>query len=361
MADGSRVASILARRAVFLAIALVLIMLLTAAIIGATGYDQKILRAIIETEIQAYRQQLIQQHVSTAKIMELVEQRRKMLEEIFGLNKPWTERLVPMAIRALFLDLGYVQSEEVANVVGGQLPMSVRYAILTVLPRTIIMLTVAEIICTIIALRLAPLIAYKRGSILDKAVIGYAAVMNALPVWWLGILFILVFGFYLGIAPTDYRAVISYINGFWKDPVGSTLGILYYAWLPVTTVVIALLGSWLYSVRAIAIRVVTEDYVTTAYAKGLPDDLIVKRYVLRVIAGPVLTIVILSLAGSIGGFIITESVFDWPGMGSLYWAAISSGDAPTILGLVYITTLVYIIGRFILEVLYVALDPRVRL
>ena len=127
------------------------------------------------------------------------------------------------------------------------------------------------------------------------------------------------------------------------------------------TVVVAILGSWLYSVRAIAIRVVTEDYVTTAYAKGLPDKLIVRRYILRVIAGPVLTIVILSLAGSIGGYIITESVFDWPGMGSLYWAAISSGDAPTILGLVYITTLVYIIARFILEVLYVTLDPRVRL
>ena len=361
MADVSRVAGVLIRRAVFLTIALVLIMFLTAAIIGATGYDQKILRAIIETEIQAYRQQLIQQHISTAKIMELVEQRRQMLEEIYGLNKPWTERLIPMAIRALFLDLGHVTSEEVANVVGGQLPMSVRYAILAVLPRTVIMLTVSYIICTVIALRLAPLIAYKRGSLLDKAVISYAAVMNALPVWWLGILFIMIFGFYLNVAPTDYRAVISYINNFWKDPVENTIGLLYYAWLPIVTVVVAILGSWLYSVRAIAIRVVTEDYVTTAYAKGLPDKLIVRRYILRVIAGPVLTIVILSLAGSIGGYIITESVFDWPGMGSLYWAAISSGDAPTILGLVYITTLVYIIARFILEVLYVTLDPRVRL
>ncbi len=335
-------------------------MLLTAVIIGATGYDVKILKAIIENEIRAYRQQLVQQQITGANLTKLIEERRKLLEEIYGVNKPWTERVLPMAFRALVLDLGYVNSEEVANIVGEQLPLSVREAILIVLPRTVIMLTIAQVICTLIALRLAPLIAYKRGSLLDRAAIGYAAVMNALPVWWLGIVFIFVFGYHLGVAPTNYRAVIKYINSFFEDPLGSLAGLVEYSWLPVLTVVIALLGSWLYSVRAIAIRVVSEDYVTVAYAKGLPDKLIVRRYVLRVIAGPVVTIVALSLAGSIGGFIITESVFDWPGMGSLYWAAISTGDAPTILGLVYVTTLVYVVARFILEVLYVVLDPRVR-
>jgi peptide/nickel transport system permease protein len=356
----SRIAHVLARRALFLTIALILIMLLTAVIIGATGYDLKILKAIVETELQAYRQQLIAQQVTGVNLTKLLEERRKLLEEIYGINKPWTERVLPLAIRALVLDLGYVNSEEVANIVGEQLPLSVKDAILIVLPRTIIMLTIAQIICTVIALRLAPLIAYKRGSLLDRAAIGYAAVMNALPVWWLGIVFIFLFGYYLRLAPTSYRAVIKYINSFYEDPVAAMTGIIEYSWLPILTVVIAILGSWLYSVRAIAIRVVSEDYVTVAYAKGLPDKLIVRRYVLRVIAGPVVTIVALSLAGSIGGFIITESVFDWPGMGSLYWAAISTGDAPTILGLVYITTLVYIVARFILEVLYVALDPRVR-
>lgn len=357
----ARVASVLVKRGIFLAFSLVVIMLLTAVILGATGYDEKILRAMVISELQAYRQELQRQNIPQEDLQKLVEQRRAELEEIYGLNKPWYERVLPMAFRALVLDLGYVKSKEVANIVGEQPPLTVRDAILITLPRTVIMLTVAEIICALIAIRIAPLIAYKRGSLLDKAAITYAAFMNALPLWWLALIAIFVFGYHLRIAPTDYRAVVAYINNFWDDPVGSLKGILYYSWLPITVVVIGLLGSWLYGVRAIALRVVGEDYVAVARAKGIPEKLVVKRYILRVIAGPVATIIILGLAGSISGFIITESIFEWPGMGSLYYAAIMSADAPTIIGLVYITTLVYIVARFILEVLYVMLDPRVRL
>ncbi len=355
-----RTASVLARRAVFLAIALVLIMILTAVIIGASGYDEEVLRAIIGTELQAYRQSLQRQNIPATKIQQLVEQRKQELIHLYGLDKPWTARVLPMAWRALKLDLGYVKSRAVADVVGKQLPLTVKDAILTVLPRTLVMLTVAELICAAIALRLAPLIAYKRGSLLDKSVIAYAAFTNALPLWWLALIAVFVFGYELRIAPTDYRIIIKYINEFTSNPVDAIRGIIEVSWLPVTVVVIGLLGGWLYGIRAIAIRVVNEDYVYVAKAKGVPEELVVKRYILRVILGPVLTIVILALAGSIGGFIITESVFDWPGMGSLYYAAIESGDAPTLIGLIYITTLVYILARFLLEVIYILVDPRVR-
>ncbi|MET1128383.1 MAG: ABC transporter permease [Thermoproteota archaeon] len=356
----SRVLSVLARRAIMLGLALVVVMLLTAVILGASGYDEKVLKAIVTTELQAYIQQLRQQNIPSEKISELVQQRKALLEEIYGLNKQWYERVLPLAVRALILDLGYVKSTEVANIVGAQPPLKVRDAVLIVLPRTVIMLTVAELIVAVIALRLAPLIAYRRGSLLDKAAITYAAVMNALPIWWLALIAIFLLGYYAKIAPTNYRAVISYINNFWDQFPSSLVGILYYAWLPILVVVIGILGGWLYGVRAIAIRVVSEDFVTVARAKGVPENIVVRKYILRVIAGPVATIVILGLAGSIGGFIITESVFDWPGMGSLYYAAITTADAPTILGLVYLTTVVYVVARFILEVLYVVLDPRVR-
>ncbi len=355
-----RTASILARRALFLTIALVLIMILTAVIIGASGYDVQVLRAIIGSELQAYRQSLQRQNIPAIEIQKLVEQRKQELIRLYGLNKPWEERVLPMAWRALKLDLGYVRSQAVANVVGQQLPLTVKDAILTVLPRTLVMLTVAELICAAIALKLAPLIAYKRGSLLDKAVIAYAAFTNALPLWWLAIIALFVFGYELHIAPTNYHIIIKYINEFTSNPLAAIKGIIEVSWLPVTVIVIGILGGWLYGIRAIAIRVVNEDYVYVAKAKGVPEDLVVKRYILRVILGPVLTIVILALAGSIGGIIITESVFNWPGMGSLYYAAIVSGDAPTLLGLVYITTLVYILARFLLEVIYILVDPRVR-
>ncbi|MEM4434346.1 MAG: ABC transporter permease subunit, partial [Thermosphaera sp.] len=91
-----------------------------------------------------------------------------------------------------------------------------------------------------------------------------------------------------------------------------------------------------------------------------PERDIARKYILRVAISPVLTSVILSLAYSLGGYIITESVFDWPGMGSLYYAALTTGDTPTVIGLFVVTVGVYVIARFILEILYIVLDPRVR-
>jgi peptide/nickel transport system permease protein len=221
----------------------------------------------------------------------------------------------------------------------------------------------------LIAIPLGPFIAYRRGSTLDKGIITYAAITNAFPVWWIAMLAIALVGFYLGVAPTSYRPIAKLISDFTSnllslDVTGLAVvfkNLLYYSYLPILVVTFSHLGGWLYSARAVAIRVVSEDYVMAAKARGLSEGRVVRRYVMRVIAGPILTFVILGLAGSIGGYIITETVFDWPGMGLLYYVSIAAGDSPMVLALVYVTTLVYIAARFILEILYVILDPRVKL
>lgn len=355
-----RLAVILARRAVFLGISLVVVVLLTAVIIGATGYDKQIWEAVINAKLREYQLRLQRSGYSGVELNKILQEYKMNLTKQYGLDKPWWERVMPLALHTLMLDLGVTLKREIATIAGLQYPAPVGAVILAVLPRTVIMLTVAEIICAAIALALAPLIAYKRGSLLDKAVLTYAALFHAIPVWWLAMVAIYVFGFKLGIAPTDYRPVIDAIDNFLRDPLGSFYDLLYYAYLPILVVTISLLGSWLYSIRAMAIRVVSEDYVTAAKAKGLPDHLIARRYILRVIAAPVATYVILALAGSLGGYIITEAVFDWPGMGTLYYVSITLGDIPTLFGLIYVTTLVYVVARFILEVLQVILDPRIR-
>jgi peptide/nickel transport system permease protein len=86
-----------------------------------------------------------------------------------------------------------------------------------------------------------------------------------------------------------------------------------------------------------------------------------RRYILRPSLPPILTNLILSLAFSISGYIITERVFNWPGMGSLFYNAIRALDEPVIFALTYIFTLVYIVARFVLEMLYIVVDPRIRL
>lgn len=298
--------------------------------------------------------------VVQAEVDRLVEIYRQQRRATYKLDEPWYVRMIPLAINTLKLDLGEVTGDSVPNVAGKPKPLSVAEAINLTLPRTILMITIAQAICAAIALLVGPYIAYKHGSLADRVTVSYAALTNAIPIWWLGMVFIFVFGYELGIFPTNYRGVITAIKNFGKDPITNFKEILWYATLPIITIIITVLGSWLYSVRAMLLRVVREDFVTVAKAKGLPEKLIQRRHVLRTAAPPVLTSVILALASSIGGYIITESIFDWPGMGSLYFAAIMDSDVPTILGLTYMLTLVYIVARFILEVLYIVLDPRVR-
>ncbi|HDJ83655.1 MAG TPA: ABC transporter permease [Desulfurococcaceae archaeon] len=351
------VGTILLRRGIILIFVLIAILFLTAIIIGASGYDTIILKAIVQQQIQAYKQAIQRRlvNITEEEFTRMIEEYQATLEKSYGLDKPWYERVLPNVYRILTLNLGNATSEDVCQVGGLTWPCKVADVVMATLPRTIIMITVAELICAAIALPIGPWIAYRRGSIADRIVVGYAALFNAVPVWWLGLVFIYVFSYNLGIAPTNFRGIISAIKE------GSLVEILRYAWLPIVVVVIAFLGGWLYYTRSMVLRVITEDFVMVARAKGLPERLVVRRHIVRVAAPPIVTYTVLALASSIGGFIITESVFDWPGMGTLYYTAIMVGDANTLIALIFITTVVYIAARFVLEILYVLLDPRVRL
>jgi len=357
-------------RAVTLSVTLVLVLIMTAIIVGATGYDRVILSAIIREEVRQYREELTRpgSELPREEVERLVAEYREYLIRAYGLDKPWYQRSLSLIPKVIVLDL-HVSQAEVAGVVGLSPPVKVGDAIAVALPRTIVMITIAYIVSALIAIPLGPFIAYRRGSTLDKGIITYAAITNAFPTWWIAMLAIALVGFYLGVAPTSYRPIAKLISDFTSNLLSLDVAglavvfkdILYYSYLPILVVTFATLGGWLYSARAVAIRVVSEDYVMAAKARGLSEGRVVRRYVMRVIAGPILTFVILGLAGSIGGYIITETVFDWPGMGLLYYVSIAAGDSPMVLALVYVTTLVYIAARFILEVLYVILDPRVKL
>ncbi len=353
------VGTVLLRRAIALTVALIVVVIITSLIITASGYDEMIYKAIINTQVRAYQRMLQQRHVVNAT--QAIEKYKEMLIRIYGLNQPPLVRAFYHVRDILTLNLGYTQMEDTCDIAGVPFPAPVSEVILVTLPRTIIMITVSMLICAAIALPIGPLIAYRRGGYLDKFIISYAAVFNAIPVWWLAMVFIVLTGFIAKIAPTDYRIILAILNSFWQDPLHNFVKLLWCSYVPIIVVVISFLGSWFYNVRAMVMRVVSEDFVMVAKAKGLSDKEVARRHILRAALPAVLTYTILSLAGSIGGFIITESVFDWPGMGMLYYTAIVTGDSAVLLGLVFITTLVYVVARFILEVLYILVDPRVRL
>uniref|UniRef100_A0A7J2U6C0 ABC transporter permease n=1 Tax=Ignisphaera aggregans TaxID=334771 RepID=A0A7J2U6C0_9CREN len=361
---------IIMRRAVFLALALIIAVFLTGFIIGATGYVDNVVKAIINEEVRAYRQALSKMpNVNQSYVDKLTRSYQQMLVRTYGLDKPWIYRIIPLVYSTLIFKFGDVQQTSVAEVAGFQLPAKASDVILACLPRTIVMITVAELITIVLALLIAPRITFKIGSLADRIAVIYAALTNAIPVWWLALVMIFIFSYRLGVAPQQFRGVIkvlstmssAFMAGNAVSFFSSFGNLLSYVWLPILTIVITLLGPWIYSTRAMLLRMVREDFVLAAVARGLPQKVVLRKYILRPALSPIMTSVLLGLAGTLGGYIITESVFDWPGMGTLYYQAIASGDPATILGLTYILTLVYVVARFILEVLYVALDPRVRL
>ncbi len=145
-----------------------------------------------------------------------------------------------------------------------------------------------------------------------------------------------------------------------EDPIAYALDVMYHLALPLITFVFVNFGGWSYATRSIVLNVLTEDFVNTARAKGLPERKILYGHVLRSASPPIVTSTTLAILGSIGGAIITEAVFNWPGLGRLFYVAILNGDMPVVLGLTYISTFLYVFAVLVLDFVYMILDPRVR-
>lgn len=338
-------------KALTLLVVLLGVLMLTAATIGATGISDKILNAMLNEELRSIRQQLSTQITDPDKLNTAMREIKSELIVAYGLDKPWYYRMPDMILRILVLNLG--NSKSVQSFTGS---IKISDIIMERLPNTIILMVTVLIINFLLGLVIGVKVATKPGSLLDRFTSLYSAISYALPTWWLGMLMILTFAFYIRIFPPQgmYSAPPP------TDPVGRFADLLWHACLPILTLVIALSGSWIYITRSIVITTAQEDFVTAARAKGLPERLVLWRYIIRVAAPPILTNLILGLAAYLGGAILTETVFGWPGMGRLYYEAIMSADEALILALTYVFTLTYVVGRFILEVLYIILDPRVR-
>lgn len=341
----------LAIKGLTLMVVLIGVLLFTVLIIGASGLSDKILNSIMNEELRGIRQQLATQIRDPEELNRAIEGVKQDLIKAYGLDMPWYARIPSMVLRIMTLDLG--SAREVQTFTGSN---RISDIILERVPNTILLMTSALIVNFALGLFFGPRVALRQGTKIDRIVSLYSAISYALPTWWLGMLMILFFSFQLKLFPFGgmYSAPPP------EDSLMRFLDLLWHVSLPLITLVLALSGSWVYITRSIVLSVAQEDFVNVARVKGLPEDLVRRRYIVRVAAPPILTNVMLGLAGSIAGAILTEIVFDWPGMGSLYYKAVMSIDESLILALTYVFTLIYVLARFVLEVLYVVLDPRVR-
>jgi peptide/nickel transport system permease protein len=222
------------------------------------------------------------------------------------------------------------------------------------IPRTVLLFTTATIIISIIGIFLGALAGSKVGSVIDRITSMFAVVSSSFPVWWIGMLMIFLFAFVYHIFPA--RATPSILP---TEP-DYIIALLYHMALPLITIVMIGFGAWAYLVRNFMVGTLQEDFITAKKAIGIDKKKIIYKHALKNAAPPIVTILALSLSGSLGGAIITEAVFDWPGMGRLYFEAISVMDLPIIIGATYVLTVLFLISILVADLLYGYFDPRVK-
>ncbi|MDE1725115.1 MAG: ABC transporter permease [Thaumarchaeota archaeon] len=268
-----------------------------------------------------------------------------------GLDQPWysPQRIGLSMYKILTLDFGHAKF-----LTSDSGSSDVKDIILEKLPRTILLFTTATVIVSVFGIFLGMIAASKVNSVLDKITSGFAIVSSSFPVWWIGVLMIFVFAFLYPIFPARATPDVPV-----TDP-GYLGSLLYHMILPMITLVIVGFGSWAYLVRNFLIGILQEDFIWAKRSVGIDEKDILYSHALKNAAPPIVTILALSLSGSLGGAIITEAVFDWPGMGRLYFEAISVLDLPVIIGETYVLTAFFLVSVFISDVLYGYFDPRVR-
>jgi peptide/nickel transport system permease protein len=220
-----------------------------------------------------------------------------------------------------------------------------------------------------IAILLGVLSALKRYSFFDQAATVFAYIGVAMPTFWLGIMLILIFGASLKWLPVSgmVDARLSppfgsdqYWIYFGKQPVTAVIDIIRHLILPVITLVVISVAGDSRFVRASMLEALSQDYVRTARAKGLPRRVVVFRHALRNALLPVVTNIGLEIPFLFSGAIVTESIFSWPGEGKLFINSITNFDYTILMGILLIASLLTVLANLLADILYAVVDPRIK-
>ena len=262
-----------------------------------------------------------------------------------GLDKPiYTQFYDYMKALLLHFDLGYsyYSGASVKSLLADRLPATVSLAL------------GAVVVWLLVAIPVGIISAVKRHSLLDRVAMGTSLVFVSAPAYWLGYLVLLGFASDIGKVHV-FPGAGSYVP-LTSDPV-KWFTSLILPWL-----VLAATSAAIYArvLRGSLIDVMSEDYIRTARAKGVPERRVVLRHGLRSAITPILTLAGIDLGILLGGAVLVETVFDIPGIGRLNYISISHGDFPIIQGTVLVGALFIVLANLVVDILYAYIDPRVR-
>ncbi len=221
---------------------------------------------------------------------------------------------------------------------------------------TLILVGSSTILAILIGLFLGIIAASRRTSFLDVSLLVFSLAFNSMPSFWLGMLLLLVLGVYMGLFPLGGTLSLN-VGG---NIVSLIADYLWHITLPVTVLTLIQIGYNFLIARTVLIDVLTESYIVTARAKGVPERLVLLRHALRNAMLPLITVIALQLAGIFTGAVITETVFSWDGLGTLLYEAVDTRDYPLLQGLYAVITIVFLVANYVTDVLYAFIDPRVR-
>ncbi|MFO7590998.1 MAG: ABC transporter permease [Acidimicrobiia bacterium] len=254
------------------------------------------------------------------------------IRRLLGLDRPISVQYTSYVSRALVGDFGRSYFDNRA----------VKAIILEYLPNTLKLAGVAVVISIVMAIPLGIASAVYRDSWLDRISQALALAGHSMPAFWSAILLIQIFGVWLGWLPTFGSGTFAHI-------LLPAANLALYNWAQISRLT-----------RSAMVETLSEDYIRTARSKGLGGMSVVLKHAFRNALLPIVTIVSLELGGLLGGAVITETVFAWPGIGWLVINAISRRDFPVVQGIIGYVAVIFVILTLLTDVLYTYINPRVR-
>jgi peptide/nickel transport system permease protein len=258
-----------------------------------------------------------------------------------GFNHPVIVQYLDWLWRLLHGNLGYsYHYNEAVTTLIGQL-----------LPKSLLLIGLATLLALIVAIPIGSLQASRHNKLSDHLATGIELAFYSMPTFWLGIVLVLYLAVDVHIFPAE--APQGTIGQVITDPQGLVL--------PVLTLALITVGLFSRYMRSSSLATLVEDFIRTARAKGMTERHLFMKHVVRNSLAPVATLVGLSLPALVGGAVVTETVFNYPGMGLAFWTAAQNRDYSILLGFTFMTGVATVIGSLIADLAYAWLDPRVRL
>jgi peptide/nickel transport system permease protein len=225
------------------------------------------------------------------------------------------------------------------------------------LPNTLLLMVPAEVIIILFSLTLGIYSALRQYTVVDHTVTAISFVGYSMPIFFIALVSMYIF------AVNFKRWGLPYLPtvGMFDPQVGKTPGqIVLHMVLPIFSMTLISIAGYSRYVRSQMLEVISEDYIRTAYAKGLPQRMVIAGHALKNAALPLVTIVGLDIPLLLAGAVVTEKIFAWPGMGRLFLDHVSRADTPVVMGILMLISVAVVVSQLITDIVYAWLDPRIR-